>query len=603
MMQSMRDNMKVVIWITAVIFVVGFGVLQLGGVLNPSDTSGPTGVIAKVNGEPIQYEEFRRAYQNSLNELRRTRELREGEDSYVREQVWQQVLQGKLMFQEIRRRGIKVTSDEIKTSIRLSPPPFIVQAPGFQTNGQFDYQKFLSELDNPNSQVPWSQVEAYVAEALPQQKLQDQVVAAAKVSEADVRDRFLLTNEKLKIRYLHFPIDSFPVDTSRIGGADIETYYKSHPEEFTGPPETKLQVALVRRLPKDADFAAARERMLAIREQILAEPDSFPKYARTYSEIFSSERGGDTPDVRYSQIRPAFQAAIKTIQPGQLSEIVREERSLHLFRLDKRWRDPKANEEWVHYHEIVLRVEPGPETIRDVRKSVEELLADARKNGLAKAATRRGVITTETPFFREGKSNNDVFQRFPEVETWAFTAKAGAVSHPIPTESGWYVYEIAERQPSGLRPLSQARVFTRERLIRSLQISRGTDAAAQARAAILAGMSEADAARKFHGTTGSASEITRNGFLASLGAQTKVVGALFSTSPGAWTQPLEGSWGGFLGFVEEHLRPSEEEFKKQAPELRNTVINERRRVRFSEWIQQARKKAKIEDFRENFFEV
>src|SRR5437867_6967694 len=58
MMQSMRDNMKVIIWVTAIVFLVGFGILQLGGVLNPPSGSGPAGVIAKINGEPIRYEDF-----------------------------------------------------------------------------------------------------------------------------------------------------------------------------------------------------------------------------------------------------------------------------------------------------------------------------------------------------------------------------------------------------------------------------------------------------------------------------------------------------------------------------------------------------------------
>ena len=181
MMQSMRDNMKVIIWITAIVFLVGFGVLQLGGVLNPPSASGPAGVIAKVNGEPVRYEEFMGMYQNIVNQVRQSRELQEGEDSYVREQAWQDLIQSRLMAQEVRRRGIHVTPEEIKIAIRFAPPQFVTAAPGFQTNGQFDYRKYLAELDNPNSQVPWAQVEAYVAETLPQQKLQQEIASGAKV--------------------------------------------------------------------------------------------------------------------------------------------------------------------------------------------------------------------------------------------------------------------------------------------------------------------------------------------------------------------------------------------------------------------------------------
>ncbi len=603
MMQSMRDNMKVIIWLTAIIFLVGFGVLQLGGVLNPPNAAGPAGIIAKINGESIRYEEFMGMYQNIVNQYRQNHELKEGEDSYIREQAWENMVQSRLVGQEVRRRRIFASPEEIKISIRYAPPQFVTAAPGFQTNGQFDYRKYLAELDNPNSQVPWAQVEAYVAETLPQQKLQQEIASTAKVSEADVRERYQLINEKLRIRYVAFVADSFVVDTSRIGGADIETYYKSHPEEFTGPPEVKLQVTLIPRRPKDADFAVARERMLGIREQIAALPDSFAKYARTYSEAGSNIRGGENPDIQYSQIRPTFQEGLKTIQPGQLSDVIREERSVHLLRLDKRWMDPKSNQMMVHYHEIAFRVEPGADAIRDARKAVSAVVADARKGGLAKAALHAGYATQETPFFREGKSNNQIFQRFPEMETWCFQAKEGSVSHPIPTENGWYLYQILERQPAGLRPLIQARVFARERLVHSLQLARATDAANQARAALAAGSNDIEVAKRFHGITGIATEVTKNGYLGSLSAEPKIVGGLFSTPTGTWSRPLTGNWNAVVGFVLEHSKPTEEEFRKMAPEIRNAILNERRQTRFTDWLLEMRKKAKIEDYRENYFEA
>jgi len=604
MMQQMRDNMKVIIWITAIVFLVGFGVLQLGGVLNPPNAAGPAGVIAKINGEPVRYDEFMGMYQNNVNQVRQGgRELQEGEDGYIREQTWQQIVQSRLVEQEVRRRGIHVTPEEIKIAIRYSPPQFVTSAPGFQTKGQFDYRKYVAELDNPNSQVPWAQVEAYVAMTLPQQKLEQEITSSAKVSEADVRERYQLINEKLKVRYIDFAADSFPVDTSKIGGADIETYYHAHPEEFTGPPEVKLQVAMVQRRPNDADFAAARERMIGIRDQIMAQPDSFPKYARTYSEAGSNVAGGDTPDALYGNLRPTFQAAIKVIQPGQISDIVREEKSVHLFRLDKRWMDPKTNLMKVHYHEIAFRVQPGADAIREARKSVDALLADARRIGVEKAALRGGFPTQATPYFREGKSNNEVFQRFPETEAWAFSAKVGSVYRPIPTENGWYLYEIADRQPTGLRPLSQARTFVRERLVHSLQVARAADAATAARAALAAGGSDLEVAKRFHGVTGIATEVTRNGFMGSVGAEPKIVGGLFSTPAGTWSRPLAGINNALVGFVLEHARPTEDGFRKIESDIRNTLVNERRQAIFTEWITALRKKAKIEDYRENYFEA
>jgi len=603
MMQSMRDNMKVIIWVTAIVFLVGFGILQLGGVLNPPSAAGPAGVIAKINGEPVRYQEFMGTYQNIVNQVRQQRELQEGEDSYIREQAWQQIVQSRLVDQEVRRRHITVTPDEIKIAIRYAPPDFVMQAPGFQTNGQFDYRKYLAELDNPNSQVPWAQVEAYVAQTLPQQKLQQEIASAAKVSEADIRERWLLINEKIKARYVGFAADSFPVDTSKIGGADIEAYYRSHPEEFTGPPEVRLQAAVVSRRPIEPDFALAHEKMQGIRDQIMAQPDSFPKYARTYSEAGSNVAGGDASDALYDQLRPSFQAALKPLQPGQVSGVIREERSVHLLRLDRRWTDDKTKQLMVHYHEIAFRVEPGAEAIKQARKGVQQLMGDARKQGLSKAALRAGYATTETPFFREGRSNTDVFKRFPEMESWAFTAKVGSISHPVPTENGWYIYEILERQPAGLRSLTTARVFARERLIASLKLARATDAATQARAAMAAGASDLDAAKRFHGTLGIATEVTRNGYFGNLGPEPKLVGGLYSTPQGVWSKPLVGTNTAAIVFVLERTRPGEEDYRKQANDIRTALVNERRQTLFSDWLTAVRKKAKIEDFRDNYFEA
>lgn len=603
MMQSMRNNMKVVIWFTAIAFLVGFGILQLGGVLNPPKAGGPAGVIAKINGEPIRYEEFMRSYNAIVDQIRQTRELQQGEDSYIREQAWQEMVQAKLMQQEVDRRGLKATPEEIKTSLRFSPPQFVTQAPAFQTNGSFDYKKYVTELENPNSAVPWNQLEDYIAQTLPQQKLQDLIVQAVKVSDGDIRDRFLQDTEKLRVRYVYFPADSFAVDTSRVSQADIESYYKSHPDEFTGPPEAKLQVAMIPRLPKDPDFAVARERLQGVRDQVIAQPDSFASFARVYSEIISAERGGDAPDIDLLQMRPAFQAGLKLVQAGQLSDILREERSLHLFRVDKRWRDPVTQAEKIHYHEIAMRVPPGPETIAQIRKQVEEDLREARREGLVKVATRRGLRTTSTDFFAEGQSGNQIFQRFPEVESWTFSAKIGSVSRPVPTENGWYLYQILDRRPAGVRPLTQVRTSVRYRVMRSLEIATAKKAAEEARAAVLAGMSDADAAAKFRGRSGTSSDVMHSGMFSPIGVEPRIVGTLLGSPVGIWSAALEGTQGALLCYVEEHKRPSEEEFQKQANQSRDALLNQLRQARLSEWMQQLRKKAKVEDFRENFFEV
>lgn len=605
MMQSLRDNMKLIIWITAVVFLVGFGVLQLGGVLEHDGARTHQGIVGKVNGEPIRLDEFTRVYNQMTEELQRQRPLQEGEDSYIREQAWQQIVRARLMNQEAKKRGIEVTPEEIKAAIRLTPPDFLMQAPAFQTDGQFDYRKYLSELENPNSQLPWSQVEAVVAQQLPTQKLQEEVVAGAKVSEGDVRDRFLLQNETMNIKFVGFWPESIAIDTTRIGGADIESYYKAHPEEFTGPAEVKVQVLLVPRNPDETDFSAARERLQGIVDELKASPDSFESYARTFSEIGSASRGGDPGGEPYlDDLRPAFRAGLRATPEGQLTPILKEERSIHVFRVDRKYPDAQTGRERVKYHEIAVRVRPGSEAIRVARQQIEDIVKEGKRSGLAAVATKRGLRTFESGYFAEGKSNNSLFEQFPEAEAWLFKAGEGSISRPLPSETGWYLYQVLDHRPEGLRPLESVEREAKVALMRSLRVARAQEAAQRALGMIRGGAAPEAVAAQLGGFTGEAASVTRNGVMGMLGRDPRAAGALLSVPVNEWSGVLGGTDGPvFVAQVLSHKVPTEDEYQQQAATIRQNLMNERRQVAFFEWMLDVRRKAKIEDYREDYFEV
>jgi parvulin-like peptidyl-prolyl isomerase len=271
--------------------------------------------------------------------------------------------------------------------------------------------------------------------------------------------------------------------------------------------------------------------------------------------------------------------------------------------VDKRYPDPQTGRERIKYHEIAIRVNPGPEAIRSGRAQVAEIGKEAKRDGLVAVATRRGLRTFESEFFAQGRSRNNIFAQLPEVEQWVFTGKVGSVSAPVPTQTAWYYYQILDRRKAGLRPLESVQEQARHSLIRSLATAKAEAAATQARAAILAGMKEEDAARRFRGAPGRAEGVTRNGFIPAVGQDPRTVGTLYAMVPQTWSPVLTGPLGAIIGYVEGRTTPSEAEFQTQAPTLRQNLLNERRQVTFTEWMQELRRKAKIVDYRENYFEA
>lgn len=603
MMQALRDNMKIIIWITAIIFLVGFGILELGGVFDSQQAGqAPAGIIAEINGEPIRMDQFSNTYNGMIRKLQESRELQPGEDAYVREQAWQMVVRNTLMAQEARKRGIGATPEEIKMALRVAPPEIVTEAEGFKTNGQFDYRKYLAELENPNSQVPWAQVEALVAETLPIQKLQEQVVAAAKISEGDVRERFLLQNERLKLRLLQFPPDSFAVDTTRVGDAEIQAYYKSHPDEFSGPLETKVAVLLVPRKPDESDIAAARERLRGVLEQARATPDSFPKLAATYSEIPSTVTTGTERNV--DDLTPAVRNGLRNVGPNQISDIVQEERSLHIFQVLARGINPDSKRETVRYREIAMQVNPGPNAVRAIRELTTKARKEAEREGFGPVATKHGFRTFDSQFFSMGQSGNQMLERFPDVEAWMFQAKIGSISRPVPSENGWFMYKILERRDEGVRPLDKIQRDVKLAVIRSLKLERAKEAATQARAALAAGGSDASVAAAHHGRAVQADVVNRSGFIGAAQArEPKVVGMLFGSRATGWSQPLTGDGAVYVALIQERTTPTEEEFRAKEQQVREALLNERRQALYTEWMQDVRRKAKIKDYRENYFDA
>ena len=606
MMQALRDNMKIIIWITAIIFLVGFGILELGGVLD-SQRSGqaPAGIIAEINGEPVRMDAFSNTYQGMLRKLEQSRQLQPGEDAYVREQAWQMLVRNTLMAQEARRRGISATPEEIKMALRVAPPEIITEAEGFKTNGQFDYRRYLAELDNPNSQVPWAQVEALVAETLPVQKLQEVVIAAAKVSDGDVRERFTMSYERLKVRLLQFPPDSFSVDTTRIGDAELQAYYKSHSEEFSGPREVRVGVLLIPRKPDESDYAAVKERLRGVLEQARATPDSFQRLASTYSDLPSAKFANDPGTERFvDDLTPAARNGLRNVAPGQFSDIVQDERACRFYLLEKREIDPASKREKVKYREIAMDVIPGPNAVRAIREQAAKARKEAEREGFGPVATRHQYRTFESQWFSMGQSGNQMLERFPEVEAWMFQAKVGSISRAVPSENGWFFYRINDRRDEGIRPFDKIKPDVKLGLVRSMKLERAREAAEQARAALSGGGGDEAVAQAHHGRAVAADEVQRNGFLGSVGVrEARVTGALFTMPTGVWSKPLTGEGAVYVALVETRTTPTEEEFRSKEQQLREALLNERRQALFTEWLQDVRRRAKIKDYREDYFDA
>src|SRR5690606_32669279 len=211
MMRTMRENTKAIMLITAFAFV-GLMVFEWG-----MDLSGQTsaqmsgGQIGRINGEAVTYEEFYAVYQNLYQQQQAMQDepISQAQNREIEEAAWEQLVMDRLIRAEIERRGLRATEEEVIQAARFAPPPEFYSNPLFQTDGQFDLNKYQQFLASPvvDDQL-LLQLEAYYRDMIPRNKLYQQVVSGTYVSDGELWQMWRDRNEKATIRYVALDPDA-----------------------------------------------------------------------------------------------------------------------------------------------------------------------------------------------------------------------------------------------------------------------------------------------------------------------------------------------------------------------------------------------------------
>lgn len=174
-MQKMRNHTHVILWALLILFVAS---LTVGGLVGGADLldvfsqkSRLKDAAGIVDGEKLDAVRFSELIQNEINNYRdQNQELTESDIEQISDYIWNSYVNETLINKQIDRYKLYATDNEIYEVLVNNPPQFLIQNEAFQTNGQFDYQKYLNALNNPQGNE-WLAVEEYVRIYLPFEKM------------------------------------------------------------------------------------------------------------------------------------------------------------------------------------------------------------------------------------------------------------------------------------------------------------------------------------------------------------------------------------------------------------------------------------------------
>jgi len=592
------------IWIFIVIVFVGvFLFTETSGLLGRARITTGT-VVAKVNGDEIPYTTWVQAAQQRIQQEQeqRGRSLTLDEEGQIRNDVFNQLVQSLLLDQEYKRRGIRVTDEEIVQAAQFSPPPQFMQSPELQTDGRFDlekYQRFLKSAA-ARQQGLYFQLENYYRTEIPRAKLYESVASQVFVTDDELWRAYRDQHDSAKVSFVTFDPASVPDSSVAVSDAEISAYYDAHKKELERPGRAVVSILSIPRVVTAADSAAVRAHAVALRDDILKGAKFEDVAKRESADTVSGANGGFLGRTAKGAYVPAFETAAYALTPGQISEPVETQFGVHLIKVDEKKGDTIA------VRHILLRYQQSDSSASRT---------DKRADSLAKMAAAQ---TTPQPFDSaakalklkpaqgiaiEGEPLTIAGQYVPSVSAWAFSGvKPGETSDLFDSDNGYVLARLDSVQAGGLPPLSQARDEIKRTLVAEKKLDKLMTKAKEFAAAAAASTLEAAASsRSLTVTTSDA--FTRGGFVAGLGRLNEAIGAAFSLPVGVVSNPVRTSDAVAVIRVDRRVEADHAAWEAQKATQRQQVVQGLRQQRIQAFLQQLRTDAKIEDRRKSLAEA
>lgn len=445
--------------------------------------------VAEVNGEVIGEREFALRYQKTLE---RYRELLKGsltpemlKSLNLKSAVLEEMIRNRLALREARALGLTVSDDELMDTI--------AQVREFQVGGRFNKERYL-QLLRANRLTP-AEFEEEQREQLTIQRLYGVILDSTRISDAEVRERYRLEQEKINLQFLRlqvsdalsevklseedikqfydrnkemlkeplrlqveyatYPFERYAAGVT-VGEKEIEEYYQANRDtKFRKPKELKLRYVSIR-VPANAD-AKQIEEARARADRVVAEARAgkdFAGLAKQYSDDPSATKGGDLGWSAQGQLPPQLAGVFK-LAKGEVSDVIEGAGRLQVVKVeDSREEKTGTLRELTPEITRILKAEKGK---REAAKVADRDREKALGGGdLAAAAQESGVAVSVTPWISNGQVLPEIGQN-QEFYKNAFALGPKEISPVIEGQNAYYLLKIKGRKEPAVPPLESVR--------------------------------------------------------------------------------------------------------------------------------------------------
>lgn len=482
MLQNFRDNLKGAVATFLVVLVsipfVFFGVDSLfsGG--------GQSGKAAEVNGDVVSETELRRAVSSRRDQL--TQRLGDQipadflSDERLRAPVLEGLIQRQLRIQGAQAGRMTISDAELDK--------IIVSVPAFQTNGQFDPQRFSYLVQsmgftatgyrqmmrqeiiasqyvsgfNSSGFVTEQQLAQYVS--LAEQGRDFYYVtmplapelATTEVSDSEIQAHYDANQEQFKIaekvaaQAIVLKVSDIAAKID-ISDDKIAAQYEQNMKSFASEPVRQVAHILV----ESEDEAAAKAKLQQAKDA-LAQGKDFAEVAAEFSDdLGTKDTGGDLGFTSGDTFPEPFETALAALEIGQVSEPVQTDAGLHLIKLlaiDQAELPTLAEESTAI--RVALQAASAQQKFVEVLERLKEEAYNT--DDIATVASKLGLKVQSMPAF--ARSGGAGLAADPRIVEAAFSQDVMIDGHISPVleldETSVAVVSVSEHLPAQVMPLA-----------------------------------------------------------------------------------------------------------------------------------------------------
>ena len=601
--------------------------------IGANDSLTKAGVLAKVNDEDITVEQVREAARNMAQQQAQ----QYGANASMlmpfliqqdTQRAVDQLIDRQALLAEAQHLGFKSTPQEVKDELQHGQPYASLFFPGGNFIGEAEYEGLLQQHN-----LTAATFEEGVARDILISKLQALITGSAGVSDAEVRQEFVKQNTKVKFDYAVLKEDeikkglhptteelkafydshqksyanSIPekrkvkygvVDTAKVAAGvqvssdDLQSYYNQHRDQYRVPEQIKVSHIWIKMpLPgpdgkiDEKGVADAQRRADDLLKQ-LQNGAKFEDVAKKSSEDTGSANvGGSLGWIGKSQMGAEFEKAASALPKGRISGVVKTLDGFHIIRVDD-----KQEAHMKTLDEVKSEIEPvvkQQKTQQVAQKQAEDLLQQAKTQGLEAAAAAKGVAVVTSDFF----GRRDLLPGLgpaPQFMDAVFGAAEKSPPALASTSQGFAVFQLLAVKPPSTPTFDEIRTrvedqFKNERA--NVLLSQKTqELSDRAR-------SEHDlkkAAKELGATVKTSDFVLPDGQVPDLGSMTGEASVAFNMKPGEISAPINNGANGVVISVLEAQPPADADFSAKRDQIRETLLQGRKQEIFGLFVSSLR---------------